>query len=229
MRIIELDKTDSTNEYCKRVDDGEDIIVIARRQTGGRGTKGRSFSSEEGGAYISIMRHFLSFPAENAFKIMVNSCVAVCKTLEEFGISSVIRWANDVLCSGLKISGTLIENVAARGFITRSIVGVGLNVNNPLPSELKCIATSMKEVLKKEQNIHKVTSVLVENLQKEYDIESYKHFMPWLGGEISLKTFNGVKNCHAIDVAGDGALVCIIDGKRVEVNSAEVSLRLKDD
>ncbi len=56
MKIIELTETDSTNEYCKRVDNGEDLCVVAMRQSAGKGTKGRSFSSTEGGIYVSAER-----------------------------------------------------------------------------------------------------------------------------------------------------------------------------
>ena len=225
MKIIELEEVDSTNEYCKRVDDGADITVTAKRQLSGKGTKGRSFVSVEGGLYISVMRHYDNFPAAHAFKIMVNSCVAVCKTLEKFGITPVIRWSNDILADGKKLSGTLIENSFSGGQITRSVVGIGLNVNNALTGELSAIATSMKSVLKKEQNFNKVTKALIANLQKEYTIESYKRFMPWLGGEVLLKTDSGVKNCRALDISDDGLLVCETDGKTKKISSAEVSLR----
>ena len=49
MKIIELDSVDSTNEYCKRVHAYKNLIVTAEKQTGGKGTKGRSFVSDKGG------------------------------------------------------------------------------------------------------------------------------------------------------------------------------------
>ena len=123
MRIIELSECDSTNEYLKRLNGEEDTIVTALRQTAGKGTKGRSFSSADGGLYLSVMRFYENFSAANAFEIMINSCVAVCKTVEDFGITPVIRWANDVLVNGRKICGTLIESpqpiFASRGVFIR--------------------------------------------------------------------------------------------------------------
>ena len=64
MRIEQISVTDSTNEYVKRyLGGGEDVIVCARRQTGGKGTKGRSFSSCEGGVYLSVLNFYRDFPA----------------------------------------------------------------------------------------------------------------------------------------------------------------------
>ena len=96
MKIIRLDEVDSTNEYIKRTSLKEDTIVIANRQTSGKGTKGRSFISTDGGVYLSYLR----LGENDPFSVLIDACVAVCKTLEKFALSPVIRWANDVLCEG---------------------------------------------------------------------------------------------------------------------------------
>ena len=201
MKIIELGEIDSTNEYCKRRGK-ENLIVTAVSQTSGKGTKGRSYVSDEGGLYLSVMRHYDNFLSCNAFKIMVNACVAVCRTVQSFGLKPVIRWANDVLVNGKKICGTLIENTFSGSYISRSIVGMGINVNNKLPYELKNIATSLSAELGKPVDIKAVRSELVKNLQKDY-------------------------TAIAVDVDYDGGLLCVIAGSVNKINSAEVSLRLK--
>lgn len=226
MKIIKLATVDSTNEYAKRADCGEDMIVTAKRQTSGKGTKGRSFASDKGGLYITVLKHFNGMPAARAFEIMINSCVAVCATLQSLGLKPVIRWANDVLVGGKKISGTLIENNFSDGFIARSVTGIGININNRLPAELSAIAVSVKEILKKKQNIDKVTNLLIENLQKEYTVDNYKQYIDWFGREITLKINGDVKICRAADVAADGSLICEKDGVTFAVSCAEVSLRI---
>lgn len=226
MKIIELDAADSTNEYLKRLGGSEDVIVTAARQTAGKGTKGRSFSSAEGGLYISVMRFYDSFPACNAFQIMVNSCVAVCKTLEFFKIKPVIRWANDVLANGRKICGTLIENTFAGENIRRSIVGMGINVNNELPAELRDIAVSMREIAGKKFDLEEVKKVHVENLQTNFTVADYKKYINWFGKEVTLRTEDETYSATAIDVTDGGRLVVEHGGKILEISSAEVSLRL---
>ncbi len=226
MRIIELAECDSTNEYLKRLNGEEDTIVTALRQTAGKGTKGRSFSSADGGLYLSVMRFYENFSAANAFEIMINSCVAVCKTVEGFGIKPVIRWANDVLVNGRKICGTLIENTFAGANIRRSIIGMGINVNNELPSELRQIAVSMREILGNRLSLQTVKKGLIANLQKSFTINDYKKYIDWFGKEVVLRTDKESYTATALDVTADGRLVVSRDGKIIEISSAEVSLRL---
>ena len=227
MKIIELEEVDSTNEYCKRIDCGEDITVVAKRQSAGRGTKGRSFESGEGGLYISTMRYYEDFNAENAFKIMVNSCVAVCKTLEKFGVRPQIRWANDVLADGKKICGTLIENTFSGGKVIRSIVGIGLNINNEIPSHLSEIAVSVYEITGKNIPVERVFKTLVKNLEKNFTIADYKSYMSWLGEKVLIKAADGEYEAVALDITQNGLLKVNLNGEIAEISSAEVSLRLK--
>ena len=226
MKIIELEETTSTNDYCKTYTGEGDIAVIAKRQTNGKGTKGRSFISEEGGLYVSLLRRYENFPANDAFKIMVSSCVAVCKTLESFGITPVIKWANDVLVNGKKICGTLIENTFSNGKITRSIVGMGINVNNEISSEIKHIAASMKEILQKELDLKDVTKVFLQNLEKNYEISDYKHYINWFNTRVRIKTEEKEMEVTALDVTDNGTLLVDWCGNMLEITAAEVSLRL---
>ena len=227
MRIIELEEVDSTNEYCKRENFAEDVIVVAKRQTAGRGTKGRSFISDEGGLYVTAVRHYDNFPAENAFKIMVNSCVAVCKTLENYSIKPQIRWANDVLVGSKKICGTLIENTFGGNKIVRSIVGMGLNVSNQIPNDLKEIATSITQNISTRVNVEEVKNLLIENLQKDFTIDDYKQNINYFGCIVLLKTEDGERQVTALDISDDGRLIVReADGTISKISSAEVSLRI---
>jgi len=145
MKIIRFDEINSTNEYAKKLQEyDENVFILAKKQTSGKGTKGRSFSSNEGGVYLTKVCIHSNFLAKDAFLIMARTAVAVCKTLEDFSLSPKIKWANDVFVSNKKICGILIENVFSGKRIVRSIIGVGLNVNNALPEELEKCATTMQ-------------------------------------------------------------------------------------
>ena len=146
MKIEFLEETGSTNEYIKRyLNSGENRIVVAQKQTGGKGTKGRSFLSGEGGVYLSALTFYRDFSAKDAFLIMAHAAVAVCKTAEAFGFSPQIKWANDVYLSGKKLAGILVENALDGGRVKSSVIGIGLNVCNDL-GELSKIAVSLSEV-----------------------------------------------------------------------------------
>lgn len=224
MKVIHFETIDSTNTYCK-ANVHDDCIVVAREQTGGRGTKGRSFLSAKGGLYLTAVRHNVCSSAE-CFTIMVNSCVAVCQTLQSFGITPVIRWANDVLVNGKKICGTLIENTFNGAMVARSIVGIGLNVNNALAEEIAPIATTMSAVLGRQLNLDEVEQTLITNLQKTYTIAQYKSYMPWLDQSVSLTLPDRVVKAIAKDITPCGQLVCEVEGQQKIINVGEVSLRL---
>ena len=226
MKIIELDEIDSTNEYCKRNFTGQSFIVSAKRQSCGRGTKGRSFSSENVGLYLSVVRKLHNIQATDAFLIMVNACTAVCKTVEHYGLKPIIRWANDVLVNSKKICGTLIENTFSGSFISRSIVGIGLNINNELPDELLPIATTLKKETGREIPISEVRDILVENMNKKFTLSDYKSYINWLGKQVTIKTAEGEHTATAVDVDIDGRLICVIAGSLKKISSAEVSLEL---
>lgn len=227
MKIIELDEVDSTNDYCKRNDSGSDMIVCALRQTAGRGTKGRSFISQAGGLYISCLKHYSSFKAADAFKIMIDCTVAVCKTVQSLGLKPTVRWANDVLVGGKKICGTLIENSLSNGVIVRSVVGIGLNINNQLPAELKDIATTVYDETHVRYKVEDVGRLLVKNLQNSYTAEDYRAYIDYFGREVVLVTQGASRTVTALGVTDRGLLA--VREKSGEINyisSAEVSLRI---
>jgi BirA family biotin operon repressor/biotin-[acetyl-CoA-carboxylase] ligase len=174
------------------------------------------------------MRTIADFDGRKTFEIMTNSCVAVCRTVASFGVTPIIRWANDVLVGGKKICGTLIENTFLSDGSCRSIVGIGLNVNNTLPQELKEIATTLNEQLGYEVDLQKVKNLLIENLQNSYTIDDYRSFINWFGREITLNMQGQLVAATAVDVQDDGRLVCNIGGKLQKISSAEVSLRFND-
>ena len=229
-KIIELEEIDSTNLFCKRCNAEEfdcDLIVTATRQLQGMGTKGRSFSSEEGGLYISVMRKYENFDFADTFLIMINASVAVCETLKKIGLDPKIKWPNDVLVGGKKICGTLIENRLTSNNVCISVVGMGINVNNVLPEELKDTATSVSVQKGKRFSVKRVRNILIKKLQKNYTVADYKRFVDWFGREVDLTCGDSVITAVAVDVDNDGSLICKIDGELKKINSAEMSLRLK--
>ncbi len=175
---------------------------------------------------MSVMRRYDCFPADEAFKIMISSCVAVCKTLEALGLNPTIKWANDVFVNGKKICGTLIENTFSNGHIVRSIVGIGINVNNVISPEISEIAISVKDILKKQTDLDYVLNILLENLQNEYTVDDYKRYINWFNTDVLIKTEAGERKVKALDVTEKGALLVDWCGNMLEINAAEVSLKL---
>ena len=187
MKRIDLKETTSTNEVAKSLRErGENLVVTALRQTGGKGTKGRSFSSAAGGVYLTRLTFYENFPAANAFLIMASASVAVCRTLEKYGFEAEIKWPNDVYVHGKKICGILIENTFSGNKISCSVVGIGLNVNNELPPELSETAISMRSAAGKFFDREEAENVLIEESGKIFPMEEYRKRIGFLGRPVLL-------------------------------------------
>ena len=227
-KIIRFCEMNSTNDYAKSLRNrGENVFIVAERQSGGRGTKGRSFSSERGGLYFSKLTFYQNFPATETFKIMQGAAAAVCQTLKENGIQPVIKWPNDVYVNGKKICGILIENALSGKNVSSSVVGIGLNVNNALPAELRDIATSMREVLGKETPIGDIEKRLFSLLEEETAYEKYRTYLGFMGQKATLIVENGEMDVILRDVDGRGNLVVLTEEGERTFSAAEVTLRVK--
>ena len=205
MKTTIFDTLPSTNDYCETREFGEDTAIIAREQTGGKGTKGRSFSSPRGGVYLSLVRYY-PCKAENSFSLMIASCMAVVKTLELYGVSAGVKWPNDVFLNGKKICGILIKNSFEGENVKKSITGIGVNVNNDIPKDLADIAINLKSVFG-EVDIDEFYKRLIENLYADYSVDEYRSRNIVLGKEITVIKNGESRKAVAEDVAADGSLV----------------------
>ena len=224
MKRVYLGEVSSTNDYLKQfLAGGEDMIVCAERQTGGRGTKGRSFLSEEGGVYLSALTFYNGFPAERAFEIMAHAAVAVCKTVEAFGIKPEIKWCNDVLAGGRKIAGILIENTLSDGAVRASIVGIGLNVSNALDG-LSGIAVNMRELLPAPPAAEEVREALIGNLLAPSAFSDYLSYVKFLGKRVQVTENGRQYEATAREILPDGRLLIESGGLRA-LSSAEIAIK----
>lgn len=205
MKTTIFDTLPSTNDYCETREFGEDTAIIAREQTGGKGTKGRSFFSPRGGVYLSLVRYY-PCKAENSFSLMIASCMAVVKTLELYGVSADVKWPNDVFLNGKKICGILIKNSFEGENVKKSITGIGVNVNNDIPKALADIAINLKSVVG-EVDIDEFYKRLIENLYADYSVDEYRSRNIVLGKEITVIKNGESRKAVAEDVAADGSLV----------------------
>ena len=135
VRVVE--EIDSTNEALKsmaRQGLKEDFLLIAGKQSYGRGTKGRSFYSPEStGIYMSILLHPKA-DALQSMRLTIMAAVAQARAIERLkGEAIQIKWPNDIWLHGKKTSGILTEiiGVYENGQVSGVIVGIGINVYEP--------------------------------------------------------------------------------------------------
>ncbi len=224
--IERFESIPSTNDYAKqkRVE-GKDLVIVAKSQSGGRGTKGRSFSSSLGGLYVSVLSFYDDFLAREAFRIMQNAATAVCLTMEEYGLKPSIKWPNDILVNGKKICGILIENTFLGDKVRSSIVGIGINIYNPLEEELKDIATSILLETGKEIAVEEVEEKLLKHLYNADTWRKYPQYVAFIGEEVTLICGEERIRAKVLGVDKEGNLLGLTAEGERKFSSAEVSLR----
>lgn len=132
-----LDQVDSTNNEAKRVLDKCDnlSVLTALSQTSGKGQRGNTWSSESGkNLLFSIVLKFDGiltgrFRAYDQSAISELTSLCIVDFLSGYGIKAKIKWPNDIYVGDRKICGILIENSVQDRWLSSSIIGIGLNVN----------------------------------------------------------------------------------------------------
>lgn len=141
-------ETGSTNDAARQLAElgaPEGTLVLAEKQTQGRGRLGRTWLSETGaGIYASILLRPRLKPRDAAVLTLVAAVAASEAIGQVCGLTTDIKWPNDLLLSGRKCCGILSEMQAERDEIRYVIVGTGINVNHSaFPEELDRRATSL--------------------------------------------------------------------------------------
>ena len=172
--LLILDEVDSTNTYAREhFDDLPDgTLVVARRQTAGRGRRGRSWLSPPG---INFTGSILLKRLEDGFHAGCLLGVAALSLLRELApeLPAYLKWPNDIYVEDRKLAGLLSESARIEnGRVTAVVSGIGINVN--LPSDaLKAIdqpATSLLAETNREFNLDFFSKKLAERLIRYYII-----------------------------------------------------------
>ena len=205
-------------------------IIIAKKQTGGRGRMKRKWKSPVGGIWMSIIIHpkfDVSFTTLVPIAISLALCMAIEKILK---IKPELKWPNDVTIKGKKVAGVLVDASIVSNEIEYMIIGVGIN--------FKIKPTELANVIKKTPNFYGVTTLVKKDVnplplfhQFLYELENVfqlidsKHIKKivnqWtkrsstLGRNVSIVTENGRINGKAVKIDNEGALI-ISKGKKIE-------------
>lgn len=238
-KIHFFEELPSTNDYAKSliqqgVDDG--VVILARRQTSGRGRMRRVWESPEGGVWMSvILKPQLSLA--DAAKLTLSTGVALARTCRElYGSEVQIKWPNDLVFQGKKVAGILGEVVGEWNSVQTLILGIGINANldrKDLSQDIP--ATSLLEILGQPVNLNDLLIKFLKELEvevralEEGDIkglrERWMAYAAGIGKEVQVeragKTFKGV--LKGISVSGE--LILEVDGQEHFFSSGDVKLR----
>jgi len=215
-RIHYLDEVLSTMDIARDLArDGcpHMTVVIAERQTRGRGRLKRTWLSSEGGLYFNMVLR-PDIPPNQGYKTNFLASLVLARILaDNYGIEARVKWPNDVLVHGEKISGILAELETLGSRVDYINMGIGINVNNdPRPSELK--ATSVKRLTGRNVSRRDLLALFLDTFESrlagvdEDDvIGEWKRLTVTLNRRVRIVTAQSVSEGIAIDVTDAGSLL----------------------
>lgn len=237
-----LNETVSTNtDAFRSAEDGavEGTVVLADRQTGGKGRLGRRWESPAGvNLYCSIVLKPDLAPSE-APQLTFLSAVATARAITAVtGLQPAIKWPNDLLLNDRKVAGLLNEMSAETDRISFVILGIGVNLNmqaDQFPGDLRSPATSLLLESGRPVSRLRFASILLQELDREYVRFVREGFDPvrdeWsrlcnaAGRTVRVDMGNGVLQGKFGGLDRDGALlVRLPDGALERVLSGDVIL-----
>ncbi|HCN66439.1 MAG TPA: bifunctional biotin--[acetyl-CoA-carboxylase] synthetase/biotin operon repressor [Pseudomonas sp.] len=234
---------DSTNaEALREISGGAQapFVILAEQQSAGRGRRGRRWISPfaENIYYSLVLRIDGGMRQLEGLSLIVG--LAVLSSLREFGSCDAgLKWPNDVLVGNKKIAGILLELVGDPADVCHVVIGIGINVNMMVASDVDQSWTSVRLEAGQAINRNELIVALCRNLQGyliRHEAEGFAAIQAewesnhlWQGREVTL-----IAGTHTVDgvVAGvdqQGALRLNVAGQEKVFSGGELSLRLRHD
>ncbi len=216
-------------------------LLIAEKQTSGKGTKGRSFYSPGlSGIYFSLLLYPEMSP-EHSLRLTSSAAVAVCNSVKTVcGIETGIKWVNDVCKDGRKICGILCESaIGSNGVLEHTVVGVGINIQEPIggfPADIASKASalyrggvSLPDLIRESIVSEFVNEYLAlyNTIDSDTIYESYKERLFITGKRVHVIKGDIIKDALVVGLNKDFSLKVTYDGVNTEdLSHGEVSLAL---
>ncbi len=224
--VRELDfhwEIDSTNTHAlQQAESGEPqlpLLVLAERQTQGRGRGVNRWWSSDGSLTFSLMMPLESLPPERIPCLSLTVGLALCRVVEQFSPQAdvALKWPNDVYLDGRKLAGILIELPARRP--PRAVVGIGINVNNstrsaPEDLALRCLA--LCDALGHTLELQEVLVQCLLQIERHWNglaqdpeatLAQWREYDLLDGAEVEIDVYQSRIQGRAEGIDGDGALL----------------------
>lgn len=243
--IVVMASLDSTNaEVLRRLEGGQGapFVVLAERQTAGRGRRGRAWASPfADNLYCSlVLRVDGGMRQIEALSLTVG--LAVARTLQACGLEAAgLKWPNDVLVAGQKIAGILLELSGDPADVCHVVVGIGINVNmafdesgaidQPWTSMRQCLGVSVDRNLLAGMLLRQLEGYLARHWQQGFTglREEWESLHLWRGRSAALTAGDHATLGVVLGVDERGAIRLNVDGVERAFSGGELSLRLRDD
>lgn len=220
-------------------DDGRIHVLVAERQTAGRGRRGREWLSWPGASLtFSVLWRFMpGTPASAGLSLVAG--LALARALETLGARGIqLKWPNDVLVHGEKLAGILVELLPARGRPPAAVIGIGLNLRLPQDAAIPAQngVTDLARSLDAEPPpATTVLAVILAELHRLFELYAVAGFPALRGAWEQRNAFADLPvsitgegstltgTCAGVDE--DGALLLRTDAGVQRVLAGDVSLR----
>ncbi len=222
--FAQLDSTQTRAKTLAGLGGKEGTVVLAEKQTSGRGRLNREWHSADGGLWFSILLRPAIQPSQVPQLPLIFS-IAVADALEKTGaVTCKLKWPNDVWLAPKKpkskfkkVCGILSEMSAESDKVNWLVTGIGINVNNKIPPALRKQAISLHEALGHKANRSELLVNLLERMEKTYEDflkngfnslrKTYLHRSLLTGKRVTVteltRTYTGI----AESIAPDGSLL----------------------
>lgn len=239
-RIVHLSCVDSTNRYARMLaaqGAAHGTLVVAEEQTEGRGRRGRGWISPAGeGIFMSLIIRPTCLP-ERVAMLSLQTALAVALAIRRVtGLEAKIKWPNDIVVSGRKVCGMLLEMDADAQQVRSVVAGVGINVHQrSFPEEIAGTASSLdllcgRRIPRMEiveaflAAFDEVDAMVKENAGRF--MEAYRASSATVGQRVQVIALGGAYTGTALDVTDSGSLIVRDEeGQCREVLAADVSVR----
>lgn len=231
--VLYLETTDSTNVRAQELGEAgavEGTVVIADRQTAGKGRLGRQWVSPPGVNFYASVLLRPPIPPTAASQLTFLSAVAVARAIEESsGLQPRVKWPNDILLAGRKVAGLLNELSAETERIHYVILGIGVNLNmrsDQFPSDLRYPATSV--ALEKGMPVSRTAfaRALFRHLDELYRVylaegfgtvlRAWESFFDLQGREVEVDMQPTRRRGTIVGLDAEGALLLRVEGGGTE-------------
>ncbi|VVQ11596.1 Bifunctional ligase/repressor BirA [Pseudomonas fluorescens] len=241
--VLVFDSIDSTNAEALRAIErlqAAPFLVLAERQTAGRGRRGRKWVSPFAeNIYCSVVLRVEGGMRQlEGLSLVVG--LAVMQALRGVGVQGVgLKWPNDVLVGQKKIAGILLELVGDPADVCHVVIGVGINVNMQMTDEVDQQWTSVRlesgRVIDRNYLVAELEMTLQKYLERHRDggfsavQDEWQQNHLWQGRAVSLIAGVNQIDGEVLGIDSQGGLRLKVDGVEKVFSGGELSLRLRDD
>ena len=230
---------DSSNKEVLRQAEGgatEGLVVVANEQTDGKGRLGRTWFTIDHALAMSVLLRPNIKPADVP-KLSLVTAVAVHEALALFVPQVGIKWPNDLLISGKKVSGILTEMRCNHSAVESVVIGIGINISAPSDGwdeSITAPATELNTASGKNSDKTHVLQAVLESLDSWYTLFLKEGFTPihqaWWNAHIAsgkmVSVYDGNTYIQGIAQAlgTDGTLRLLVNGVEKSIIAGDVSL-----